>query len=84
MIRMPPPPEKPPVLYRRGTIMFLIFVAAGALTIPIIWQSPVFSRAEKTFWSIVAAAYTALAVVLFIVIIVMMYRLTIGQMDTMY
>ena len=76
---MSSPPEQPPVLYRRSTILFLIFVAAGVFTIPLIWQSPAFSRTEKTFWSIVAAAYTTLAVVLLVVFVVMMYRLSFGR-----
>jgi membrane protein YdbS with pleckstrin-like domain len=79
-----PPPKKPPIIYRRSTILFLIFVAAGVLTIPLIWQSPAFSRPEKTFWSIVAAAYTTLAIVLFFVFLVMIYRNTMGQLGTMY
>lgn len=74
-------PEQTPILYRRSTVLFLIFVAAGALTIPIIWRSPEFSRAEKTFWIVVATAYTTLAVVLLIVFAVMMYQNTVGRLN---
>ncbi|GJM27338.1 MAG: hypothetical protein DHS20C16_37530 [Phycisphaerae bacterium] len=78
---MSTPPEQTPVLYRRSTVLFLIFVAAGVLTIPIIWRSPAFGRTEKIFWSIVAAAYSAAVIILLIVILVMMYRLTFRPMD---
>lgn len=81
---MSSPPEPPPILYRRSTILFLIFVAAGALTIPLIWQSPAFGRGEKMFWSIVAASYTTLAFVLLFVVVVLMYRLTFGRLDLLY
>jgi len=79
-----PPPKQPPILYRRSTILIVIFFGAGALTIPLIWQSPAFSRAEKTFWSIVAVAYTTLMFVLIVVFAMMMYRNTMGQLGVMY
>ncbi len=78
---MTPPPEQTPVLYRRSTVLFLIFVAAGVLTIPIIWRSPAFGRNEKIFWSIVAATYTAAVIVLFFVALAIMYRLTFQSLD---
>ena len=70
------PPEQIPILYRRSTILFLIFVAAGLLAIPIIWRSPAFSRTEKTFWSIIAATYSTIAIILFVVVLVMIFRLS--------
>lgn len=81
---MSSPPEQPPILYRRSTILFVIFFGVGVLTIPLIWQSPAFGRKEKMFWSVVAAAYTTLMVVLIIVFAVMMYELTVGRMGEIY
>jgi len=51
-------PASTPVLLRRTTVIVLILFVSGALTIPLVIQSPAFSRVEKWCWSIFAALYT--------------------------
>lgn len=55
-------PEKNPLLHNRALIMGLLFGVTGALGLPLLWYSPVFTRQEKWFWSLINIAYTALLI----------------------
>jgi hypothetical protein len=41
-------------------IFTVLFLATGALGLPILWRSPVFRRGEKLLWSAIVVIYTAL------------------------
>lgn len=42
----------------KAAILGTVFLVAGVLGVPLIIYSPVFSKAEKVFWSIVATLYS--------------------------
>jgi hypothetical protein len=77
------PPEQTPIILRRRTVFVLIFFVTGALTIPLIWKSPVFSRGEKIFWSAFATFYTALMIAVIVVYAIYVYQVTVGRLGGM-
>ena len=46
-------------LQSRVAVLGTLFLVTGALGLPLLWYSSVFSRVEKGLWSIVAVCYTA-------------------------
>lgn len=46
-------------LKSRTAVLGTLFLVTGALGLPLLWYSPVFSRVEKLFWTLMAAVYTS-------------------------
>jgi len=56
--RLVPPSES------RGTILLMLFVLMGALAVPMLWQSPHFSRRAKVVLAVLAVLQTVVALAL--------------------
>jgi hypothetical protein len=46
-------------LQNRTAVLGTLFLVTGALGLPLLWYSPVFSRLEKSFWTSMAVIYTS-------------------------
>ncbi len=46
------------VLKNRWAVLGMLFFVTAALGLPLLWISPVFSRAEKWIWSLIVTLYT--------------------------
>jgi hypothetical protein len=67
-------------LQSRLAVLFIIFVAAGAFGIPLLWVNKRFSQGERVFWSIVAVLYSIGVLVLGAVILMWIWNQTIGSL----
>jgi hypothetical protein len=61
--------KKPPqtsalatILSSRPAIFTLLFCVTGFLGLPLLWKSPVFTKQEKTMWSIIVTIYTMILI----------------------
>jgi hypothetical protein len=62
----------------RGVVLGTLFLVTGALGLPLLWYSPVFSQIEKWVWSIVVFCYTAALIGITWAIVVWCYRMITG------
>jgi len=46
-------------LQSKSAVLGTLFLVTGALGLPLLWYSPVFTRFEKLLWSLIAIAYTS-------------------------
>jgi hypothetical protein len=46
-------------LNSRTAVLGTLFLVTGAIGLPLVWYSPVFTRVEKLFWSLMAIIYTS-------------------------
>ena len=63
-----------PLFHSRGLILGLLFGVLAILGLPLLWYSPVFSRGEKWFWSLVIVLYTLLLLGITAVAVLFAYR----------
>ena len=61
--RVVAPPES------RGTILWMLLVVMGVLAVPMLWQSPHFSRPTKVVLAVLAAFQTIVALVILALVI---------------
>ena len=54
----PPPAKSDGVLHSRPLILGVLFGVTGVLGLPLLWYSPVFTRGEKVYWSVINTLYT--------------------------
>lgn len=66
-------------LQSRLTVLGTLFLITGAIGLPLLWCSPVFSRLEKCLWSMATAIYTAALVGVTWTIVAWCYRSAIGM-----
>jgi len=62
-------------LQSRTAVLGTLFLVTGALGLPILWYSPVFSRLEKLFWTLLAIIYTSALIGVTWAILYWCYRL---------
>jgi len=62
-------------LNSRTAVLGTLFLVTGAIGLPMVWYSPVFSKVEKWFWSFMAIAYTSALIGVTWAIVYWCYRL---------
>jgi hypothetical protein len=67
------PTEWDRLLSSRKIILLVLFCVTGALGLPLLWISPVFSHREKVIWSIGNILYTLALIALCIGICIWSY-----------
>lgn len=67
-------------LQSRAVVLFTIFVAAGAFGIPLLWVNKKFTQGERIFWSIAAVLYSFGVLLLGAVILMWIWKKTIGSL----
>ncbi|MGV3485241.1 MAG: hypothetical protein ACO1RT_12550 [Planctomycetaceae bacterium] len=65
-------------LQSRVAVLGTLFLVTGALGLPLLWYSSVFSRLEKGLWSLVAMCYTVALLGVTWAIIAWCYQSVIG------
>lgn len=65
-------------LQSRATVLLMLFVATGALGIPLLWVNKRFSQAERVFWTISVVLYSAAVLALGGVIVIWMWNKTMS------
>ena len=65
--------EIPWILTKTG-VLVMLFVVLGPLGLPFLYKSPAFGKGAKIFWTIAVVMYAVLVVVLFIVVLMWMWR----------
>lgn len=50
------------MMQNRAAVLAVLFLATGALGIPLLWMNERFSKGERVFWSIVVTIYTVILV----------------------
>ncbi len=58
----------------RGAVIAILFLATGALGIPLLWTNRKFSNGERIFWTIAVTIYTILLLVAFCWVMLWSYR----------
>ena len=83
--RLPATPPQPAesalqqTLQSRLTVLGTLFLITGAIGLPLLWCSPVFTRLEKCLWSMATTLYTAALVGVTWTIVAWCYRSAIGM-----
>ncbi len=65
-------------LNSRAAILGTLFLITGAIGLPLLWYSPVFSQLEKWIWSAIALIYTAALIGVTWAVVVWCYRIISG------
>jgi hypothetical protein len=62
------------MIQNRAAVLAVLFLATGALGIPLLWTNQKFSRNERVFWAIVVTIYTAALIAGLCAILMWSYR----------
>ena len=62
------------LIQSRGAVLTVLFLATGALGIPLLWANKKFSNGQRIFWTIVVTIYTVLLLAAFCWIMMWSYR----------
>ncbi len=62
------------LIQSRAAVLTILFLATGALGIPLLWANNKFSNGERIFWTIVVTIYTILLLAAFCWIMMWSYR----------
>ena len=50
------------LVQNRGAVLAMLFLATGALGIPLLWMNKKFSDRERMFWAVVVTIYTIILI----------------------
>ena len=67
-------------LQNRTAVLATLFLVTGALGLPLLWYSPVFSRFEKLLWTLMTLMYTSALIGVTWAIIYWCYQLITGTL----
>jgi hypothetical protein len=62
------------LIQNRAAVLAMLFLATGALGLPLLWMNKKFSNAQRVFWAIVVTIYTILLILAFCWIMMWSYR----------
>lgn len=62
------------LIQSRRAVLAILFLATGALGIPLLWANTKFSNGERIFWTILVTIYTILLLAAFCWIMMWSYR----------
>jgi hypothetical protein len=66
-------------LRSRGAVLGTMFLVTGALGLPLLWYSPVFSKLEKLLWTLIVLIYTLTLLGITWAILLWCYRLLVSM-----
>ncbi len=67
-------------LQSRTAVLATLFLVTGALGLPMLWYSPVFSRVDKILWTLMIMIYTTALIGVTWAIVVWCYRLVMSSL----
>jgi hypothetical protein len=70
----------PWILSKTG-VLIMLFVVLGPLGLPFLYKSPAFTKGAKIFWTIAVLIYAVLVVILFIVVLIWMWRFLASHLN---
>jgi hypothetical protein len=62
------------MIQNRAAVLAILFLATGALGIPLLWINRKFSSIERVFWAVVVTVYTAALIAGLFAILMWSYR----------
>ncbi len=65
-------------LQSRATVLLTLFIATGALGIPLLWVNKKFTQGERVFWSIMVLIYSTAVLALGGAIVIWMWNKTMS------
>lgn len=68
-------------LQSRTAVLATLFLVTGAIGLPLLWYSPVFSRFEKFLWSLMTVMYTSALIGVTWAIVYWCYQLVMGTLS---
>lgn len=66
------------LIQSRGAVLAMLFLATGALGIPLLWMNRNFSDTERIVWAIIVTIYTLILIAIAAAIVMWSYRQVFG------
>jgi hypothetical protein len=66
------------MMQNRGAVLAVLFLATGALGLPLLWMNKKFSDRERMFWAIVVTIYTVILIAAVGWVCLWSYRRVVG------